>query len=354
MKFNASSLLRKFARINNFPNYATAERSLSYIQRIRFFQSLKEVESEFSKHLSSGKFLVYCKSKPLLRQNKITTTQELVWLTYKEVQELCPDSLNTSVILDVCEEGTPNYSIQVGYLPVEAAENIEKHTQGKFLDLRVALFLVKWREAHTLSRANSLFMWSRNTAFCGKCGSATERNNSGYSRKCSGCSMMHYPSSNPVGIVMITDPSHEHALLVRQPRHPPGMYSCVAGFSDVGETLEETVRREVAEEVGLEVQEVQYAASQHWPFPSSLMVGCFAVAEKKELSIDVKELEDAKWFTRTEISEAIERTKDNPWLRKFGSSTGELFIAPPGAIANNLITNWIKGTEVHKINQHIC
>ncbi|CAL4151047.1 unnamed protein product [Meganyctiphanes norvegica] len=217
----------------------------------------------------------------------LTKKTKLIWYSFEHVQELCPDSLNSSVLLDVSEDGTPCYSIQVGYLPVEATESLEKYAHGKFQDLRVALFLVSWREAHTLSRANSLFMWNRNTAFCGKCGSPTERNNAGCSRKCCGCGMVHYPSSSPVGIVMVTDPSHEHALLVRQPRHPPGMYSCVAGFSDVGETLEETVRREVAEEVGLEVQEVQYAASQHWPFPSSLMVGCFAVADKEELNIDV-------------------------------------------------------------------
>nr|XP_053640243.1 NAD(P)H pyrophosphatase NUDT13, mitochondrial-like isoform X3 [Cherax quadricarinatus] len=242
---------------------------------------------------------------------------------------------------------------KVGALPTTTQDKLETITGATFTDLRLALFMVSWRDAHTLSRANSVLLWNRNNAFCGKCGSPTERNAAGHLRRCSSCNMTHYPSAIPVGIVLVTDPSHQNIVLVRQPRQPPGMYSCIAGFSDVGESLEDTVHREVAEEVGIEVSSVRYVASQHWPFPGSLMAGCFAVAEKQELAIDENELQDARWFSRDEISTAVDRINANPYLRLRGNPSGVLFIPPPGAIAYHLISHWVKGTPVQEIHQHI-
>ncbi|XP_076035750.1 NAD(P)H pyrophosphatase NUDT13, mitochondrial isoform X1 [Oratosquilla oratoria] len=343
------------SKCNRYPwilnKYVT--RGLSYVERVRFLQRLKEEDRTCLSYVPSGKFLAYCRSKPLIRVDEANTDKAIVWLAYSEIKNYAPDILQTSVLLDVADDGTPRYSVQLGELRDPVKDKLEDETSGVFTDLRAALFMVTWREAHILSRANCVLMWNRNTAFCGKCGSKTERNAAGYSRKCTGCGMTHYPSSNPVGIVLITDKEHENAILVRQPRHPRGMYSCIAGFSDIGESLEETVRREVAEEVGLEATDVRYIASQHWPFPGSLMTGCFAVCEKEELSIDPNELQDAKWFSRQEIAEALERIKHNPFLRLRGNPSEELFVPPPGAIAYHLIKHWYLRTPAQEIYHHI-
>lgn len=329
------------------------DRGISYVERVRFLQQLKDHETLCSSLIPDGKFLLYHKSKPLLRVDKANTEETIVWLTYPELKKFYPDVLRSFVLLDVSEEGKPRYSVQVGDLPQDTKDKLEDETGGIFTDLRLGLFMVSWQDAHTLSRANCVLMWNKNNAFCGKCGAPTNRNAAGYSRKCISCHMTHYPSSAPVGIVLVTDPEHQHIVLVRQPRHPQGMYSCIAGFSDVGESLEETVRREVAEEVGIEVSKVRYIASQHWPFPGSLMTGCFAEVEKQPLDIDKAELQDACWFSREEVGTALARIDANPHLRLRGNPSGELFVPPPGAIAFHLISHWFKGTPIEEIYQHI-
>ena len=119
-------------------------------------------------------------------------------------------------------------------------------------------------------------------------------------------------------------------LLGRQPHYPPGRYSALAGFVEVGETLEAAVARELHEEAGIRVRNVRYVASQPWPFPSSLMFGCQAEAESAELTIDTAELEDARWFTRDEVAAALRDDPDAP------------FQAPPkAAIARTLLERWL-------------
>lgn len=111
--------------------------------------------------------------------------------------------------------------------------------------------------AKTLTRGWSLLMWNRRTVFCPGCAARLVRHVSGTSSKCGECGAVQYPITAPVGIVCVSDEDSTKVLLVRQPRFPPGMFSCVAGFLDVGETLEDCVRREVCEEVGLEVTQVR-------------------------------------------------------------------------------------------------
>ena len=121
----------------------------------------------------------------------------------------------------------------------------------------------------------------------------------------------------------------DKCLLGRQTRFPPGMYSCLAGFVEVGETLEDAVRREILEEAGVRVGPVTYRASQPWPFPSSLMIGCLAEAESTDITVDKVELEDARWFTRDEAKRLL--TRDHP---------DGLTCPPALAIANLLLRSW--------------
>ncbi|XP_056152868.1 nucleoside diphosphate-linked moiety X motif 13 isoform X1 [Lampris incognitus] len=148
----------------------------------------------------------------------------------------------------------------------------------------------------------------------------------------------------PVAIVLVSD--GKRCLLGRQASFPRGMYSALAGFCDMGETLEETLYREVAEEVGLEVESIRYSGSQHWPFPqSSFMVACHATVspDKAEVNVDHTELEDARWFTLEEVTNAL-KIKTPP--RNPKEETPTLWVPPDYAIANRLIQEWVKDQQL--------
>ncbi|XP_054839198.1 NAD(P)H pyrophosphatase NUDT13, mitochondrial isoform X2 [Eublepharis macularius] len=149
---------------------------------------------------------------------------------------------------------------------------------------------------------------------------------------------------SPVVITLVSDGSR--CLLVRQESFPRGMYSALSGFCDVGETLEETVKREVAEEVGLEIESLWYSASQHWPFPnSSLMIGCHAMVcpQQSKISINRQELEAAKWFSLEEVEQALRR---EPKPSQERDNSLSFWVPPKQAIAHRLIQEWVKKQAV--------
>ena len=178
--------------------------------------------------------------------------------------------------------------------------------------------------------ARSLVDWHARHRFCARCGAGTKPAKGGWQRDCGSCGAQHFPRTDPVTIMLV---EHEDKLLMgRQPRFPPKMYSALAGFVEPGETIEEAVAREIHEEAGVRVRDVQYIASQPWPFPSQLMIGCTSVADDPELTIDTTELEDARWFTRAELEEA----------RAAGENGTDLLYFPrPFAIAHHLVTWWL-------------
>jgi len=187
----------------------------------------------------------------------------------------------------------------------------------------------------TYGGAKSLVDWHARHRFCAQCGSRTKIAKGGWQRNClpedqGGCGAQHFPRTDPVTIMLV---EHEDRLLLgRQPRFPPRMYSALAGFVEPGETIEEAVAREIHEEAGLRVHDVRYIASQPWPFPSQLMIGCTSVADDPEITIDRTELDDARWFTREELEDA----------RTAGPNGNELLIFPQKfAIAHHLITWWL-------------
>ena len=146
----------------------------------------------------------------------------------------------------------------------------------------------------------------------------------GHVMRCSraGCGSETFPRLDPAIIVLVTDPSGERALLGRQASWPAGRYSTIAGFVEPGESLEDAVVREVAEETGVQVSEVTYDSSQPWPFPSSLMLGFHAVASTDAITLRDGELEDARWFTRADVA------------------AGHPALPPAGAISARLIDAW--------------
>jgi NAD+ diphosphatase len=183
-------------------------------------------------------------------------------------------------------------------------------------------------EAPLFAAALSLAWWHSRHLFCANCGASTDIERGGWSRRCPECSAQHFPRVDPV-VIMLAE--HEGRLLLgRQPQYPLGRYSALAGFLEPGESIEAAVARELHEEAGIRVTDVTYVASQPWPFPSSLMIGCHARALEDELTIDRTELDDARWFTREEIAAA------------FAGDADAAFQPPPRfAIARTLLEHWL-------------
>ena len=181
--------------------------------------------------------------------------------------------------------------------------------------------------------ARSVLDWHAQHRFCARCGQPTVLAKGGWQRDCPACGAQHFPRTDPVAIMLI---EHEGSLLLaRQPRYPPRSYSALAGFIEPGESIEEGVAREAWEEAGVRLRDVRYVASQPWPFPSQLMIGCHALAEARELTIDFTELEDARWFTRAQVIEAMEKGPDST-----------AFVAPlRQAIAHHLLRWWLEQDE---------
>lgn len=198
-------------------------------------------------------------------------------------------------------------------------------------DLRAqfgALAHLSAAEAPLFAAATSLASWHRRHGFCATCGQPSAIVRGGWSRQCGVCGTEHYPRVDPV-VIMLAE-HNGRVLLGRQPRFPPRRYSALAGFVEVGESIEAAVARELFEEAGVRAEQVHYVASQPWPFPSSLMIACLASVADDALTIDRSELEDARWFTREEAAAAMA-----------GNSDAAFVAPPPFAIAHSLLEHWL-------------
>jgi NAD+ diphosphatase len=164
-----------------------------------------------------------------------------------------------------------------------------------FRDLRSFFFGVDEGFFRTAGRAKQIVGWHATHRFCGRCGGTTEPVAGELAKRCTRCGLMHYPRLSPAAIVLVE--RGDHILLARSPGFPKGLYSVLAGFVEPGESIEETVAREIREEVGIGVENVSYFGSQPWPFPNSLMIGFTADYAYGELAPDPGEIEDAGWYT---------------------------------------------------------
>ena len=176
---------------------------------------------------------------------------------------------------------------------------------GEFKDLRYLGTILPPDEANLVAHARALVLWHASQMFCGVCGSAARPEAGGNARVCvnADCSRTIFPRVDPAIIVLVSD--GDRCLLGRHASWPEGMYSTISGFAEPGESLEDTVRREVYEETNVHVGEVRYHSSQPWPFPSSLMIGFQAQAISSEIRLNDAELEDAQWFTREDLHSEI-------------------------------------------------
>jgi len=231
--------------------------------------------------------------------------------------------------------GLANGAARFG-LPV-AAETIETlKSDSRFIvtDLRSIAVqgLVAPDQLPPLAEAKALLHWHAKHRFCANCGRATDILQGGWRRDCPQCHYQHFPRTDPVVIMLAV--RGDQCLLGRQSRFGAGMWSCLAGFIEPGETIEDAARRETLEEAGIVCGHVRYFASQPWPFPSSLMIGCHAEAISSEIKVDYQELEDARWFTRDDAAAMLARRHE-----------GGLSTPPPVAIAYHLIRAWVENGD---------
>lgn len=196
-----------------------------------------------------------------------------------------------------------------------------------FVELRANMGLLSPRAAELTATGKALIEWHRSHRFCARCGAESAMAQAGWQRTCPACSTHHFPRTDPVVIMLIT---HGNDLLMgRSPGWPEGMYSLLAGFVEPGESLEAAVRREVLEEAGIAVGAVDYLASQPWPFPASLMIGCHGTALTREITVDPVELEDARWVSREAMAEV------------FAGRDPAMRAARVGSIARFLTERWL-------------
>jgi NAD+ diphosphatase len=219
-------------------------------------------------------------------------------------------------------------------LDISAADNPAKEGPlaglGFFRDARAAGQMVSIKEAAIIAQAKALIDWHQRHGFCPKCGAPTRLMDAGYRRLCDKCNSEHFPRVDPVVIMLATN--GDACLVGRGKLFPQGMFSALAGFIEPGETIEEAVRRELMEEASVKVGEVSYWATQPWPFPSSLMIGCFAKATSRDVKVDQSELAEVRWIERKVARELIE-----------GKRVEGIMVPPPIAIAHHLIKAFALG-----------
>jgi len=181
-------------------------------------------------------------------------------------------------------------------------EPLKAQNQFFITDLRSIAMqgLVAQDHLPPLAEAKAMLHWHARHRFCSNCGAASDLVEAGWRRDCPACKTTHFPRTDPVVIMLAID--GDRCLLGRQTRFVKGMWSCLAGFVEPGETIEEAVRRETREEAGITCGQVRYFATQPWPFPMSLMIGCHAEALTSDITVDTSELEDARWFDREEAA----------------------------------------------------
>ncbi len=217
-------------------------------------------------------------------------------------------------------------------LDPNAAEALKSRSDLLVIDLRSIAVqgLVGADHLPPLAEAKALLNWHIRHRFCSNCGAATRVVQGGWKRDCAACKVEHFPRTDPVVIMLAVD--GDRCVLGRSGRFVSTMWSCLAGFVEPGEAIEDAVRREIHEEVGISCGRVDYFASQPWPFPSSLMIGCHAEALSHDIVVDREELEGARWFDREEIAAML-----------FRRHPDGLTTPPPVAIAHHIIRTWLEG-----------
>lgn len=252
----------------------------------------------------------------------------LAWLS----REQLPASEGDPIVLGM-DDGVPHFAVVTSdAAELDARADATGPAGLTYIDARTLASTLSIEEAAIVGQARAMVEWHQRYAFCPRCGGANVAIEGGARLECSRCRTRHYPRVDPSIIVLV---EHEgSALLAGRVGGPTGRKSCVAGFVEPGESIEEAVVREVFEETGVHVGEVQYSYSQPWPFPGVMMIGCRAVAHSTEVRVDGVEIGHADWYTREEVRAALAGTSD------------VLAVPPPLAIAHHLLNDWARSAPL--------
>ena len=260
-------------------------------------------------HAASGqsRTLLLIDLKPAIVSNAAQTASSLRWFSHAEIDRLGLAEWPRH-FLGLAPDGAPHFAAAISEHRAIAAPG-GPHSIRPYVDLRTLMVQGQLtpEELSIAGCARSLVDWHANCRHCGHCGSATDIKDGGWKRKCFGCGKEHFPRTDPVVIMLVTH--GDKCLISHEPRFKDiqkRMFSTLAGFLEPGEDVEHAVRREVKEEVGLDVAEVRYQESQPWPFPHSLMIGCRAEARSMALRLDPAEIEEARWIGRDELRAALD------------------------------------------------
>lgn len=283
----------------------------------------------------TARTLVLWRGKPLVSRDK---DKALRLPTYHPIMaDAAPDR-----VLIGREDGAALFAVELrDWVPAEGlpetmnafldtSEQSHPTVDGVFAELRSVMTHLSPRDAEVTATARANFEWHRTHRYCSTCGHLSDFANAGWQRNCPSCGRSHFPRTDPVVIMLIT--KDDRVLVGRSPGWPEGMYSLLAGFIEPGETMEAAVRREVMEEAGVVVGPVSYLASQPWPFPASLMFGCWGEALSDDITLDPAELEHALWLSRADLQTVFDG--QHPQIKP----------ARKGAIAHFLLDNWLRNT----------
>ncbi len=278
---------------------------------------------EAAAHKRDARVLPLYKLNVLMSRN---SAPALGWVG-PDVFERLPPGVPPPVLLGL-RDGAPHFALDVSN--VQDTASLGLPAGYKFEECRAAALDIAGPETGIIAQARAQVDWHNRHKFCSVCGERTLPERGGLQRRCTACKAEHFPRTDPV-VIMLVHKGDRCVIGQTRARMSAGFYSCLAGFMDQGEAIEEAVRREVREESGLEVADVRYHSSQPWPFPSSLMIGCHARAATEEIHFDAEEMSDVRWATRAEVASALRN--ESPSLKVPG----------PIAIAHHLIKAWVNG-----------
>ena len=280
----------------------------------------KKLEKLFES--SKVKILPFYELNPLIENSE---TPQLGWLTKEEFSNLkFSANLSKLLFLGFDQDQSPCFTFEAK--KTIEYKNIDRNLS--YFDSREIATEISQNEAGILAQAKSNIDWNRKNKYCSSCGNHMKVFRGGIMRKCLSCKLEHFPRTDPV-VIMLVYKDNRCVLGQTRLRQKNGFYSCLAGFMDQGESIEEAVRREVKEESGLQIGKIKYHSSQPWPFPSSLMIGCHAEATNEKIIIDKNEMTDVKWFSKEEVVLALK------------NKSKILNVPGPIAIAHHLIKSWV-------------
>lgn len=269
------------------------------------------------------RYILLCNLKILVHPAE--AGRSFVTFSYQDLRDLGVDIAQNSVFLGKDDNDAVFFAIRMD-------EKYDLSSHGEYCDLRSLAIegLVPGDQLAMAGQGKAIIDWHDRHGFCSTCGTADEITDGGYKRRCPSCERMHFPRVDPVVIMLIY--RGDKCLLGRSAHFIPGSYSALAGFMEPGESMEEAVRREIMEEVGITIDRVDYHSCQPWPFPSTLMIGCMAHATSKDITIDPVEIEDARWFSKAEAKTMLA-----------GTHPDKLRVPWPMAIAYHLLTAFVNG-----------